>query len=206
MDPSYALVYAERSELWTLMGDLSGEGKTMWPKAAADAEKAVAIAPGLAEAHAALGWVRVFAEWKFEEGLRELKRAQELSPANPTTNDLLARVIVYVGKLDEAERQARHAVELDPLSGSAQFNLARVLWCEGKLDEADAVARKTAELTPAAASSHRWQVLVPIQRRDGGMALREAQVEADGKHRRFELAPAHCARRDRAAGAAALAA
>ena len=77
--------------------------------------KAVAIAPDLAEAHAALGWVRFFVEWKFAEGLSELKRAKELSPSNPTANDLLARVIVYLGRIDEAERQARQAVELDPL-------------------------------------------------------------------------------------------
>ena len=58
LDPDYALAYAERSEAWTLIGDLSGQGKTVWPKAREDAEKAVAIAPALAEAHSALGWVR----------------------------------------------------------------------------------------------------------------------------------------------------
>jgi serine/threonine-protein kinase len=58
LDPDYALAYAERSEAWTLIGDLSGQRKTAWPKAREDAEKAVAIAPALAEAHAALGWVR----------------------------------------------------------------------------------------------------------------------------------------------------
>src|SRR2546421_6335829 len=101
LDPDYALAYAERSEAWTLIGDLTGEGKTAWPRARADAEKAVTIAPMLAEAHAALGWVRFFTEWKFAEGLSELKRAKELAPANPTANDLLARVIVYLGRLDE---------------------------------------------------------------------------------------------------------
>ena len=148
LDPDYALPYAERSEAWTLIGDLSGQGKTTWPKARSDAEKAVAIAPELAEAHAALGWVRYFTEWKFIEGLSELKRARELSPANPTANDLLARVIVYLGNLDEAEKLARQAVELDPLAYQSQNNLARILWFEGKLDEADAVARKAAELQP----------------------------------------------------------
>ena len=132
LDPDYALAYAERSEAWTLIGDLTGQRETAWPKARSDAEKAVAIAPDLAEAHAALGWVRFFVEWKFAEGLSELKRAKELSPANPTANDLLARVIVYLGRLDEAERQARQAVELDPLSVIAQSNLARVLFYRGK--------------------------------------------------------------------------
>jgi TolB-like protein len=204
-DSDYALAYAERSESWTLIGDLTGEGKTAWPKARTDAEKAVAIAPALAEAHAALGWARFFTEWKFDDGLRELKRAKELSPANPTANDLLARVIVYLGKLDEAEKQARYAVELDPLSVPAQFNLARVLWLEGKLDEANATARKVAELQPSAASSRRWQVLIAVQRGDSETALREAQLEPDESYRRFELAVAQYARGDRTAADAALA-
>ena len=204
-DPDYALAYAERSEAWTLIGDLSGQGKTAWPKAREDAEKAVAIAPTLAEAHAALGWVRCFVEWKFAEGLSELKRAKELSPANPTANDLLARVIVYLGKPAEAEKQARQAVELDPLAFPAQNNLARVLFFEGKLDEADAVARKAAELHPAAASAHRFQVLVAAQRGDGATALREAQLEPDEGYRRFELALAQHVRGDREAADAALA-
>ena len=205
LDPQYALAYAERSEAWTLIGDQTGEGKTAWPKARSDAENAVAIAPALPEAHAALGWVRFFTEWKFTEGLRELSRAKELSPTNPTANDLLARVIVYLGRVDEAEQQARQAVELDPLSYAAQNNLARVLWYEGKLDEADAIARKAAELHPAAASSRRWQVLVAIQRGDKETALREAQLEPDESYRRFELALAQHARGDRTAADAALA-
>jgi serine/threonine-protein kinase len=205
LDPDYALAYAERSEAWTLIGDLTGEGKTAWPKARTDAEKAVAIAPTLAEAHAALGWVRFFTEWRFAEGLNELKRAKELAPANPTANDLLARVIVYLGRLDEAENQGRQAVELDPLASAPRNNLARILWYEGKLDEADTVARKAAELQPNSASSRRWQVLVAIQRGDKETALHEAQLEPDESYRRFELAVAQYARGDRTAADAALA-
>ena len=205
LDPEYALAYAERSEAWTLIGDLTGEGKTAWPKARTDAEKAVAVAPTLAEAHAALGWVRFFTEWRFAEGLSELRRAKELAPANPTANDLLARVIVYLGRLDEAENQGRQAVELDPLATAPKNNLARILWYEGKLDEADAVARKAAELQPNSASSRRWQVLVAVQRGDKETALREAQSEPDESYRRFELAVAQHARGDRTAADAALA-
>ena len=204
-DPNYALAYAERSEVWTVVGDLTGQRLTAFPKARSDAEKAVAIAPSLAEARAALGWVRAFAEWKFAEGLSELQRAKELSPTNPTTNDLLARVIVYTGRMEEAERQARQAVELDPLSAGAQFTLGRVLFYAGKLDEADAVGRKMAELQPSASSSHRWQVLGAVQRGDGETALREAQLEPDDTIRSFELALAQYIRGDHKAADAALA-
>ncbi len=205
LDPDYALAYTERSEAWSFIGDLTGQHEPAWSNARSDAEKAVAIAPSLAEARAALGWVRFFIDWKFAEGITELKRAKELSPANPTANDLLARAILYLGRLDEAERQARHAVELDPLSVIAQGNLARVLFFAGKLDEADAAARKAAELQPASASSHRWQTLIAAQRGHGETALREAQLEPDEGYRRFELAVAQYVRGDRQAADAALA-
>jgi serine/threonine-protein kinase len=204
-DPDYALAYAERSEAWSFIGDLSGQRPTAYPKARSDAEKAVAIAPTLAEARAALGFVRCFVDWKFADGLTELKRAKELSPANPTANDLLARFIVYLGRVDEAERQARQAVELDPLSTTTHGNLARVLFYAGKLDEADAAARKAAELQPTGAANHRWQVLIAAQRGDGETALREAQLESDEGYRRFELAIAQHMVGDRQAADAALA-
>jgi len=204
LDPAYALVYAERSEAWTFIGDLTGQRPITYPKARSDAEKAVAIAPTLAEARAALGFALCFVDWKFAEGLAELKRAKELSPANPTANDLLARIIVYMGQFDEAERQARHAVELDPLSTVTQSNLARVLFYAGKLDEANFFARKAAELQPTGASSHRWQVLIAAQRGDGETALREAQLEPDDGYRRFELAVAQYVVGDRQAADAAL--
>jgi TolB-like protein/Flp pilus assembly protein TadD len=205
LDPNYALAYAERAEAWTMIGDLTGQRPTAYPKARSDAERAVAIAPGLAEARAALGWVRFFGEWKFADGLSELKRAKELSPTNPTANDLLARVIVYLGRIDEAERQAREAVELDPLSVATQFNLARVLFIAGKLDEADAAGRKLTELQPSSSSSHRWQVLVAVQRGDGERALREAQLEPNDGFRSFELALAYHVLGERKEADAALA-
>jgi serine/threonine-protein kinase len=205
LNPNYALAYAERSEAWSLIGDLTGQRNPSWPQARSDAEKAVAIAPGLAEAHAALGWVRFFLDWKFAEGLNEIERAKELSPASPTANDLLARVIIYLGRYDEAERQARQAVDLDPLAVTTQINLARVLFMQGKFDEALVVAAKAAELQPTAANVRRWPVLVAVQRGDGAMALREAQLEPDEGYRRFELALAHYVRGDQKAADAALA-
>jgi len=206
LDPDYALAYAERAEAWTFIGDLNtAEKKEAWAAARRDAEKAVAVGPNLAEAHAALGWVRFFSEWRFAEGLAELKRATELAPTNPTANDLLARVLIYVNQIAEAEKLARQAIELDPLAYLARGNLARILLAHGKLDEADAEARKSAELQPAAAGSHRWQVVAAVLRGDGETALREAQLEPNEGYRRFELALAHYAQGDRPAADAALA-
>ena len=205
LDPDYALAYAERSEAWAWIGDLSSEQqKEAWAAAGRDAEKAVAIDPDLAEAHAALGWVRFYIEWKFAEGLADLRRAQQLSPWNPTANDLMARVVVYLRQFEEAEKLARQAIELDPLAYQPRTSLARVLFTEGKLDEAEASGRMGVELQPTAAGCRRWQVFVAIQRGDGAAALCEAQLEPNEGYRRFELALAQHTRGDRPAADAAL--
>jgi serine/threonine-protein kinase len=206
LDPAYALAYAERSEAWSWIGDLRDEQqKEAWSRAASDGERAVTIEPQLAEAHAALGWVRFFIQWRMADGLDELRRAQQLAPWNPTANDLLARVMVYLGQFDEAEKLARQAIERDPLAYQARSSLARLLFVQGKLDEAEASAQKAAELQPTAAGNHRWQLFVALQRGDGEAGLREAQLEPDERYRRFELAFAQYARRDQSAADAALA-
>ncbi len=205
-DSDYALAYAERSEAWAWIGDLTSEKKKeAWKAAGSDAEKAVAVDPNLAEAHAALGWVRFFIQWQFMEGLSELRRAQQLSPGNPTASDLLARVVIYLGQFGEAEKMARESIELDPLAYQARISLARVLFAEGKLDETEDAARKAAELQPTAAGNHRFQVFAAIQRGDGEAALREAKVEPNEGYRRFELALAYYARGERRAADEALA-
>src|SRR5438270_3574501 len=206
LDPDYALAYAERAEAWTFIGDLNVEQKKeAWAAAKRDAEKAVEVGRNLAEAHAAWGCVLFFCEWKFAEGLAELQRARKLAPANATANELLARILIYVGRLQEAEKLARQAVQLDPLAYLARGNLARILLAEGKLDEADAEARKSAELQPAGAGNHRWQVTLAVLRGDGETALREAQLEPNEGYRRFELALARYAQGDRPAADTALA-
>ena len=206
LDPDYALAYAERSEAWSWIGDLTSENQPQaWAAAAKDAEKAVAIDPNLADAQAALGWVRFFIQWRFDEGLQALQRAKQLSPWNATANDLLARLVVYLGQFDEAEQLARQALETDPLSYQAHISLGRVLFCAGKLDGAEAAVREAAKLQPTAASSHRWQVLVAVMRNDGQAAVREAQLEANAAYRRFELALAYHVRREQNKADAALA-
>jgi tetratricopeptide (TPR) repeat protein len=106
------------------------------------------------------------------------------------------RVMVYLGQFDEAEKLAQEAIERDPLAYQARASLARLLFVQGKPAEAEASAEKAAELLPTAAGNHRWQVFVAMQRGDGEAALREAELEPDERYRRFELALAHCARRD----------
>ncbi len=206
LDPNYALAFARSAEAWTWIADQSGvpqhEG---WTIARKDAEKAVAIDPNLAEAHAALGWVLAFGEWKFQEGVSQARRAVELAPGSATATGVLSAVILYLGKTGEAEKWGRRAVEIDPLDYSARNNLARVLYVEGKLDEAIVQGKKSAELQPAADSSHRYQALAAVLRGDTQLALREAALEPSEGYRLSCLAIARFAAGDRSGSDVALA-
>lgn len=210
LDPGYALAYADRAEAWSWVSDQTGNHTASEIAAArnaarSDAEKAIAINPMLAEAHAALGWVRYFVDWNFAGALAELRRADQLAPRSANIKYLLSNVLFYMGQIQEASAQIREAVELDPLVFSARDKLAQVLTAEGRLDEAEAQGRKAAELQPSASGSHRRQVIGAVLRNDGDTALREAELEPSSGLGLFELALARYAHSDHAAADAALA-
>ena len=208
LEPAYAQAYAGRATATITVADLTADlGRKPALQAAAllDARKAVELDPELAEAHAALGWALFLGNWQFDEGLAELERSAQLSSSNATVHNLLARVLLYVGRFADAEAAARRAIELDPLMASGHNSLARVLFTMGRLDEADAQARKGAELQPTSASSHRWQAFAAVLRGNGEAALREAMLEPNQGFRLCFVALAQAVRGDRAASDAALA-
>ncbi|MEP6938160.1 MAG: hypothetical protein ABI846_00225 [Rudaea sp.] len=206
VDPAYALAYAERAESHSWFADQTGKDVAAHRAAARrDADKAVALAPGLAEAHVALGWVHFFDERDIRDALSELRTAQKLSPGSAKIQAILAQVLGSSGQIDAALATARKAVELDPLYFYAHAMLARSLIGAGKLDEGAAEGRRMAELQPDATRSHVNQAIIAALRGDGETALREARLEPSESYRRFVLALAYQARGDHAAADAALA-
>ncbi|HEY6985401.1 MAG TPA: hypothetical protein VH375_04920 [Rhodanobacteraceae bacterium] len=206
LDPDYAQAYAERGETWSWLSDQTGEDVEAARAAARrDAEKAVALAPDLADARTSLGWVRFFLDWNFEGAISELQTALRLAPGSAKPKVFLAQVMTTMHRTDEGVALARQAVELDPYYFYAHAILARNLLAAGQLDEALAEAQKAAELQPKAAGVRRWQTTVAVVRGDAETALREAQQEPLNIYRRFELALALSIGNDRAAADAALA-
>ena len=214
LDPDYALAYAERAQAWSWIASRNPPSvATARAAARTDAEKGVATQPMLAEAHAALGWVRFYVDWNFAPAVAELKRAEQLAPGNARSKTLLSQILLYMGQPEDGSALARQAVELDPLAYAARNNLARALTFAGQYAEAEAQGRKAAELQPGAVASHRWQVIGAVLRGDPDTALREAGMETSQASsrgptqgfRHFELALALYARGDHAKADAALA-
>src|SRR5262249_52825662 len=88
-DPNYALAYAALAECYSLQGVpyLGGLPSTeIIPRARAAATKALALDDALAEAHAAMGHIKLNYDWDWLGAEREFQRAIELNPNYATAH------------------------------------------------------------------------------------------------------------------------
>ena len=155
-DPDYALAYAGLADSCALMSTTAcgGPSPDAAARARAAAERAVALDPALAEAHAALGWVRFRIEWKWEDAERALARACELNPSHAPAHHRRAMLLSAVGRHDEARAAIRLAHELDPLSLIIRTAIGRVLHFQRRYDDAIEQCRRTLEMDRSFAAAH----------------------------------------------------
>ena len=112
------------------------------------AQRALAITPDLAEAHAALGRVLTLLDWDRRAADAELRRALALAPGNVHVLGAASDLASQLGRHDEAVNLARRRVELDPLSTSAQRDYSLVCMWAGRLDEAKVALETVLQLDP----------------------------------------------------------
>jgi len=87
------------------------------------AEAALALNPGEAEAHAALGSVRSAFDWDWVGAEEEFLRALTLRPSYTQARQWYAQLLAGLGRFAEAAGQAQDAARQDPLSPGAQTAL-----------------------------------------------------------------------------------
>jgi len=154
LDPNYALAYAGRSRALSFLATSGvfsdvAESKTMLAAATRDANKAVALAPDLGEAHAALGFVLKCSLSDLARAGAEYARAIELAPGDSTILLRYALFQTTLGHLSSAVDVAEHAASLDPLTPRTYHLLARILAYAGRTDDALAALRRARFLQPA---------------------------------------------------------
>lgn len=207
LDPNYALAYANLSVAWRQLAAtwLGGaEANEAYAKARKAAQTALSLAPNLADAHEALGWVLLTPDLDFAATEAEFRRAEKLAPADAGPKNALSYLFAAQGRLAEAENMTRQTLALDPLGVTRYLNLARILIAGGRYDEAEAALRKALDLQPAAARQHVYLTTIDLLRGNATAALHDAQLEPPGFWRDYALALAQQAQSDRAAADAAL--
>ena len=115
-DPNYAAAYAGMAHAYSWLGFFGVMPlKEAMSQAAAAANKAVQLDDSIAEAHAALGYVALFA-WEWQKAERELRRALELNPSLPQAHLYYGQYLSAQGQFGDALVEHQRALELDPIS------------------------------------------------------------------------------------------
>ncbi len=206
IDPNYAKALSQLSIMLSTQASnfLGGaDARKAYAEARTLANKAVALAPNLADGHAALGFL-TYTDGTFDwfAGEKELRRAQALDPGNSEQSENLALALQTVGKLDEADALFRQAIASDPLRPTAYVGLSQDLLATGQLDEAERLLRRVHTLAPDA-DGIGWIVLY-ILRGNAKAAMESAKNVPEGMWRDHAIALASQIGGNRRAADAAL--
>jgi len=116
-------------------------------EALAAAERAVVLAPRMAEAISARAVLRGEVDHDWAGAREDIERALALGNPTATTLRRHALVLLAFGRLPEGLSEARRAAELDPL-GVSVYELGLYLQEAGELEESETVLRRHLATTP----------------------------------------------------------
>lgn len=147
VSPSFAPGWASLAEAYEYASAFRGrDAKGDADRAEHAATRAVAIEPGLAQAHAMLGLVRFYLRWDFRGAEAAYRRAIELDPRAAWTIVEFADLLSETGRLDDALALIRRARELQPALPILAVKDAELLVLRGRAEDAAASAQAALDL------------------------------------------------------------
>ena len=155
--PDYAAAFSGLADAYAVMGfyDYLPPGDA-FPRARVAAQRALALDPRLAQAHASLAYVALYYDWNWGEAEASFRRAIELNPSYSVAHQWYANYLTARARFDEAVASMRRAQDLDPLSMIASAALGWVHFFRRDYDAAAEQCRRTLELNPQFALAHVW--------------------------------------------------
>jgi TolB-like protein/tetratricopeptide (TPR) repeat protein len=137
LDSNFALAYANRA---LIKSECAGNSKDWLQQpnegtVRADAERAIALAPSLADGYVALSRLEL-GSLKLEAADQACARALALGPGNVRVLYECSLLAVYLGHADTAISGARHGVALDPLNPLSHRALGDTLRYARRYEEA----------------------------------------------------------------------
>jgi TolB-like protein/Tfp pilus assembly protein PilF len=129
------------------------EGSTLAHEAA---ERALAIDPDSAQAHALLGWITMLFDKDLAQAARHIERALQLAPADLAIIRNAAMLLHALGRLDEAIVLEEHAIAQDPVDPIGHANLGTNYLLAGRNDDAIAALETALRLSPGYIGAHYW--------------------------------------------------
>jgi class 3 adenylate cyclase/TolB-like protein/Flp pilus assembly protein TadD len=156
-DPDYAMAYARLADLYTFLPWQSNmPAEEAYARARAAAEKALELDGALAEAHSALGSLKVYADWDWSGAEREFQKAIALNPNYAQAHAEYGHKVLsaVMGRYDDALVEMHRAQELDPLSVPISTRIAYVYYHARRWDQSIGQFQKTLELGSKSSQPH----------------------------------------------------
>ena len=149
-DSTYAPAHSGLADAYAMLAstgyDVLAPREAM-PLAKMAAINALRLDDALAEAHAALGYVKLAYDWDWTGAERELQRAIELNPGHASAYQWRGELLLALNR-PEATRAFKRAVEIDPLSIPCNLGLGWSYYFSRNYDLAVEQYQKTLELAP----------------------------------------------------------
>jgi tetratricopeptide (TPR) repeat protein len=183
-DPNYALANTGVADSCTLLAFYGFvRASDIAAKARAAAIRAVALEPGLAEAHTALAFVQFSFDRNLPAAQRSYRRSIELKPSYVPARYWLASLCVGLRRYDEAVVLDEEAVKLEPHSLFANVHLGWMLLVAGRIEEAVRRLRYVLELEPKFLTAY-WllgQAQMSLGQSEEGLATLRTAEAMSGK-------------------------
>jgi len=155
INPNYALAYVGLADAYWILAEWNYlPVQETYPKAKEIALEALKIDNNLAEAHASLGSITCFLEYKWQGAEKKFKRAIELNPNYVPARQWYASYLAYTGQFEEAFVQIKKALELDPLSLIINYCSGWIYFITRQYDEAIIKYQKAIEIDKNFLASH----------------------------------------------------
>ncbi|MCC7008304.1 MAG: protein kinase [Acidobacteria bacterium] len=169
-DPKYALAYTGLADSYLLLGSYWVE---MLPEAKSAALQALALDASLAEAHVALGHIRLLLDWDWIAADAAFTQGLALNGNSALAHSQYAKYLMTVGRTADAVAEGRRALALDPMSPLVNSDLGWYLLFAGDTAEAIAQLRKTLDLDANSLAAHRSLGLAYSEGGQHGEAIAE---------------------------------
>ena len=198
VDPAYALAYVGLAEALrqTLLGADAVPSEVFDPAKVA-VQRALALAPNLAEALTEKGFNLYHFEFDWGGAEREFRRALAVNPNVAMAHYGLAQLLLTQDRPDEGFVHLRLARELDPMSPFLNTIEANYLLARGLREQARARLDRALDIAPDFYLAHRTQGLIYLAEKRPELAiasLRHAVALGDGNTRIRALLGMHLAR------------
>ena len=156
-DPDFALPYAALAETYTIqsIGFAVLPSREAMPKAKENADKALTLDPGLAEAHLARALVSMYYEWDYASAKSGFEKALALNPNFTMAHSWFEFYWTYIRhNYAEAIAACERAKKLDPLQLDIMDRSATVNLLFGYFDEGLEQLQRILDLEPTYAVAY----------------------------------------------------